>query len=286
MEELPRVRDPHGPVDLGAVVVRVVLRHAEGGGIHDEIRQLLGDDLRAGSSAVRAVRLAVAHRVGVHHLAVLPHRHHVPADVDRGDARPVTNRERGPLVLGDPLLLAGLHASQRRVDRDLGAGLPVRLGAPLELIVGGPAPRSLLGRNRRDLHALLDIGPHLGRLDRGVERDHDGHPDAHRRLVRRHPIGRLDLRREGAERLLERARGTALPLPGRSKGVGRPWAEHIEQAPGAVRDLSAQLLALGVLDRHGVQGALLRRDGDGRVGPDILRALGDGCGQHDGRIGR
>ena len=227
--------------------------------------------------------LAGGDRDGPQQLAVAEHLHLVGLRVDLVDVGAADVELHVAVLLAeDPG--PGRNAVDVDVDAHVGAGSPVALRTPVDLVVAEPVPGAgLLGRGG-DLEVLLD-----GRLvrDRDVERHDHGHADAHGLAVEwRHRgvgllvEGQVDGREGGAQRLV----GTVGAAGQGGHGVRRAGLEQPSGHPGHVvaRHLPGHR-AGGRGDGHLAQRAAVGLEGQPGVDGDVTRTLLDVGHQADRR---
>ena len=156
---------------------------------------------------------------------------------------------------------------------DLRAGLPEVLGAPHELGLVKPSPRSLLLGGHVDLHRLLDLGAHAGVDDFLAELDDDRHADADGGVVVEH-LDDVDVTVEALDLLGDGCRRSGVGIrvrQGRRDGIRGIQPPGFLGGPHSALEGSLHLVVVLIGDLDVLEGAI----GDGELQGVARLQLGD-----------
>ena len=249
VDKLTGVGDAHGVLDLEVVVIRAPFRDANRRGVHDSGDIAFNDDLGARPSSGACTGLPGGYRDRAHNFAVLEDVHFVFVDVDLDDSR-LTNLEGTLDVMGDPAVTGGRETGEVAAHVDFRAGLPKVLGAPHQLGVVEPSPRSLLLWGDINVHGLLNLGAHVSVDDLVPELDDDRHADANRSIVVEHlddVDGTIDALDVLGHRRCRASMGVGI-REGRSDGVRGLETPRFRRGPHCVLESARDFAALGIRD--------------------------------------
>ena len=285
VDELTRVGDAHSVLDLEVVIIRAPLRDANRRGVHDPGGIALDDDFGTRSSSGACTGLTGSHRDSAHNFAVPEDVHLVLVDIDLDDSR-IADLEGALNVAGGPAVARGWQAGEFAAHADLCAGLPKVLGAPHQLGVVEPSPRSFLLWGDIDLHGLLDVGAHASVNDLVLELDDDRHGDANRGVAIEH-LDDVDVAINALDLLGRRRRRTGMGIgirEGCSDGVRGVEGPGFRRGPHCVFEGARDLVSLGVCDLDVLEGSV----GDGKFQRITWLELGDRviCGDRQSSGGR
>ena len=272
VDKLTGVGDAHGVLDLEVVIIRAPLRDANRRGVHDSGGIAFNDDLGARPSSGACTGLPGGHRDRAHNVAVLEDVHLVFVDVNLDDSR-LTNLEGTLDVMGDPAVTGGRETGEVAAHVDFRAGLPKILGAPHQLGMVDPSPRSLLLWGDINVHGLLNPGAHVSVDDLVPELDDDRHADANRSVAVEHlddVDGAIDALDVFGHRRCRASMGVGI-REGRSDGVRGLETPRFRRGPHCVLESARDFAALGIRDLDVLEGSI----GDSKLQRITRLELGD-----------